>query len=328
LISYRFGRDDLLRTRFAVSPLFELAASLRALRDPGGHSVHLPWAREARARLAGLDYSLLDALHPSGPYAPDFVAPPPQTPLPVFEEELARVRATPPERVRLEVGWTFVGREVPALARPLLDDPASALPGLVDLMAEYWARALAPFWDLIRAVLEADIRQRARHLAGGGALELFAGLHPDVRWHDGALLVDRRHEATVELAGRGLQLVPAVFGWPEVGAMFDPPWQPALIYPPRGVGDLWAPVQEDPEALADLVGRRRARILAALAAEATTSELARRLAASPAGVSEHLGVLRRAGLVRARREGRAVLYSRTAIGDVLTAPASFPGSPS
>ena len=256
------------------------------------------------------------------------MAPPPQTPLPVFEEELARVRATPPERVRLEVGWTFVGREVPAVARPLLDDPASALPGLADLMAEYWARALAPFWDLIRAVLEADIRQRARHLAGGGALELFAGLHPDVRWHDGALLVDRRHEATVELAGRGLQLVPAAFGWPEVGAMFDPPWQPALIYPPRGVGDLWAPARESAEALGELVGRRRASILVALGAEATTTELSRRLAASPAGVSEHLGVLRRAGLVRARREGRAVLYSRTAAGDVLTAPASSPGSPS
>ncbi len=328
MISYRFGRDDLLRTRFAVSPLFELAASLRALRDPGGHSVHLPWAREAQARLAGLDYSLLDALHPSGPYAPDFVAPPPQTPLPVFEEELARVRATPPERARLEVGWTFAGREVPAVARPLLDDPASALPGLADLMAEYWKRAIAPVWDLIRAVLEADIRQRSRHLAGGGALELFAGLHPDVRWHDGALLVDRRHEATVELAGRGLQLVPAAFGWPEVGAMFDPPWQPALIYPPRGVGDLWAPARESTEALGELVGRRRASILVALGAEATTTELARRLAASPAGVSEHLGVLRRAGLVRARREGRAVLYSRTATGDVLTAPASSPGSPS
>jgi hypothetical protein len=77
VIAYRFGRDDLLRTRFAISPLFELAASVRVLRDPGGHSVHLPWVREARARLAGLDYSLIDALHPDGPYAPDFIAPPP-----------------------------------------------------------------------------------------------------------------------------------------------------------------------------------------------------------------------------------------------------------
>jgi DNA-binding transcriptional ArsR family regulator len=195
-------------------------------------------------------------------------------------------------------------------------------------MAEYRKRAIAPWWDAIRAVLEADIRQRARHLAGGGALELFAGLHPDVRWQDGALVVDRAHEATVELAGRGLQLVPAAFGWPRVGAMFDPPWQPALIYPPRGVGDLWAPAGHDPEALGELLGRRRAGILVALRDEATTTELARRLSASPAGVSEHLGVLRRAGLVRARRDGRAVLYSRTAAGDVLTAPSSSPGSPS
>jgi DNA-binding transcriptional ArsR family regulator len=328
MIRYRFGRDDLLRTRFAISPLFELVASVRVLRDPGAHSVHLPWVRGARARLKGFDYALLDALHPTAPYGPDFVAPPPRTPLPDVEEELARVRATPPERVRLEVGWTFEGKRPPAIVQPLLDDPAAALVALVDLMSEYWERALAPSWGAIRAVLEADIRQRARHLAGGGALELFAGLHPDVRWHDGALLVERGHEADVELAGRGLQLVPAAFGWPRVGAMFDPPWQPALIYPPRGVGDLWAPARAGSDALGELLGRRRAGILVALAAEATTTELARRLAASPAGVSEHLGVLRRAGLVRARREGRAVFYSRTAAGDVLTAPSSSPGSPS
>src|SRR3954471_1539017 len=111
MIAYRFGRDDLLRTHFAISPLFELAASLRVLREPGARSVHLPWVREARGRLVGLDHSLLDALQPSGPYAPDFVAPPPLPPLPVVEEELTRVRATPPERVRLELGWLFEGVE-------------------------------------------------------------------------------------------------------------------------------------------------------------------------------------------------------------------------
>jgi DNA-binding transcriptional ArsR family regulator len=329
VIAYRFGRDDLLRTRFAISPLFELVASVRVLRDPGAHSVHLPWVREARARLQGLDYALLDALDPAHtPYAPDFVAPPPSTPLPDVHEELARVRATPPERVRLELEWTFDGGAIPPIARPLYDDPAAALPALVELMAGYWERAIAPVWERVRAVLESDIRQRARALAGGGALELFAGLHHEVRWHDGALIVDRAYEADVELAGRGLQLVPAAFGWPRVGAMLDPPWQPALIYPPRGVGDLWGPRAEDPAALGELLGRRRASILVTLAAEATTTELATRLAASPAGVSEHLGVLRRAGLVRARREGRAVLYSRTAAGDVLTAPSTSPGSPS
>ena len=76
--------------------------------------------------------------------------------------------------------------------------------------------------------------------------------------------------------------------------MIDPPWQPAVVYAPRGVATLWEPAEHAPDALADLLGRRRAAILAAL--PATTQELARRHAASPAGVSEHLAVLRRAGL--------------------------------
>jgi DNA-binding MarR family transcriptional regulator len=50
---------------------------------------------------------------------------------------------------------------------------------------------------------------------------------------------------------------------------------------------------------------------------AATTDLARRLGASPAGVSEHLGILHRAGLVQAARDGRRVLYSRTPTGDAL-----------
>ena len=327
MIGYRFGRDDLLHTRFAISPLFELQASVAALRDPGAHSVHLPWVRAARGRLAGFDYAMLDALLPDRGYAPDFFAPPPRSPLPDVAEELERVRGTDPEEVRRELGWRF-GGEVPDLVRPLVDDVARGIGVLVDMMAGYWELALAPWWEQVQALLEADIRHRAGHLADGGALELFAGLHADVRWRAGTLEVEVPTDAVVELSGRGLQLVPSVFVWPRTGAMFDPPWQPSLIYAPRGVGDLWTPSGEGPAALRDLVGRGRARILTALGAETSTTELARRLEASPAGVSEHLGVLRRAGLVRARREGRSVLYSRTAVGDALTAPASSPGSPS
>jgi DNA-binding transcriptional ArsR family regulator len=127
--------------------------------------------------------------------------------------------------------------------------------------------------------------------------------------------VRRDYEATVELAGRGLLLVPVAFAWPELWAMIDPPWQPAVVYAPRGVATLWQPAERAPGALADLLGRRRAAILTAL--PATTHELARTHAASPAGVSEHLAVLRRAGLVSGHREGRAVRYARTAAGDAL-----------
>jgi DNA-binding transcriptional ArsR family regulator len=329
VIGYRFGREDLLHTRFAISPLFELQASVRAIRDPGAASVHLPWVRAARERLGGFDYALLDAVLPDRGYAPDFLAPPPRSPLPDVAEELERVRGTNALQVQRELGWRF-GADIPDVARPLVDDIARGIDVLVDMMAGYWERALAPWWEEVQALLEADIRHRAGHLADGGALELFDGLHADVRWRAGTLEVQVQTDAVVELAGRGLQLVPSVFVWPHIGAMFDPPWQPTVIYPPRGVGDLWTPAGAGPGpgALGDLVGRRRARILTALSDEASTTELARRLAASPAGVSEHLGVLRRAGLVRARRDGRSVLYSRTAVGDALTAPASSPGSPS
>ena len=58
------------------------------------------------------------------------------------------------------------------------------------MMAGYWERALAPWWDQVRALLEADIRHRAGRLADGGALELFAGLHAGVRWRAGTLEVE------------------------------------------------------------------------------------------------------------------------------------------
>jgi DNA-binding transcriptional ArsR family regulator len=319
VIRFLFGHEDLVRTRFAISPLFDLTWSTDVLRDPAGHSLHLPWARAVRDRLEGLDYTLLDQLVTSGRgYVPDFIAPPPTTPLADLDEELARVRATPPERVATEVGWRFDREPMPAIVREFLEEPRRGLEELTGVMAEYFERAIAPWWAQIRAALEADIVHRARRLTAGGAIEIFDDLHPDVRWRDGVLEVDRPYDEEVDLRGRGLLLVPAAFAWPRIFAMVDEPWQPGLIYTPRGIGMLWEPdTGGDREALDALLGRRRADILATLAVPTTTTDLARRLRASPAGVSEHLGILRRAGLVRAARDGRRVLYERTPMGDAL-----------
>jgi DNA-binding transcriptional ArsR family regulator len=320
VIRFRFGHEDLVRTRFAISPLFDLTWSTDVLRDPAAHSLHLPWARAARRRLEGFDYSLISALATSSVsgYVPDFISPPPTTPLPALDDELARVRATPPERVAIEIGWRFEGRPVPEIVRPLLDDPQRGLEHLTRVMAEYFERAIAPWWAQIRAVLEADIVHRARRLTAGGAIEVFDDLHRDVHWRDGTLEVGRNLDQDVDLRGRGLLLVPAAFAWPQVFAMIDDPWQPGVIYTPRGIGMLWAPDEGgDREAIEALLGRRRAGILATLGTPAATNELARRLGASPAGVNEHLAILRRAGLVRSARDGRRVLYERTPMGDAL-----------
>ena len=327
-ITYSFTREDVLRTRFAISPLFETAASLTALHDPARSSIHLPWIRDARERTRGLELDYLLALVPGHGYAPDFVSPPPQSPLPDFEEELEQVLATDPDQVRKELAWAYPDG-LPDIVRPVAERPRRELKRVAAALREYWQAAVEPYWDRIAAVLEDDIAHRARLLTTGGAIEVFGDLHPEVSYVGAMLIVEREYRAAVDLEGRGLLLSPSVFIWPRAGAFIDPPWQPTLIYPPRGVGGLWAPSEHDPEALADLLGRRRAEILITLDREATTRELARRLSASPAGVSEHLGVLRRAGLVRPRRQGASVYYARTAAGDgLVTAPASAPGSPS
>jgi DNA-binding transcriptional ArsR family regulator len=317
VISYRFGPEDLGRVRFAISPLFEIAASLDVLRDPARHAMHAPWVGTARERLAGLDLALLEAVVPHSGYRPDFVHPPPERPRPGFAAELARVRSTPPEQVARDLDWAYEGALPPSAARVLLDDPPRGMAELTRLMTAYWRRVIEPHWPAIRATLEADIAYRARRLAEGGPLAAFADLHEEVRWRDGELVVERDYESTVELAGRGLLLVPVAFAWPELWAMIDPPWQPAVVYAPRGVATLWEPAEQATGAPADLLGRRRAAILAAL--PATTQELARAHAASPAGVSEHLAVLRRAGLISGHREGRGVRYARTPAGDALVA---------
>ena len=49
----------------------------------------------------------------------------------------------------------------------------------------------------------------------------------------------------------------------------------------------------------------------------STTDLARALGVSAGGVSQHLGVLRAAGLVHGHRVGRSVLYLRSPVGDGL-----------
>jgi hypothetical protein len=320
MITLRLGPEDVANLRFAISPLMEIHNSVRALEHPEAKALHLPWVAATRARVAGIDMGLLHALHPRKAYTPDFVDPPPRSPLEELDDELDTMLATPPDRVRLELRRAYAGRAIPAVLEPLLRDPARELPALADLFRAYWERALAPHWPRIRALLEGDVLYRARRLADGGAAALFADVHPEVSFADATLRIDMPYEVTADLGGRGLLFVPSAFTWPRPAASVEPPWQPFLVYPARGIGALWEPERAaPPEALAALLGARRATVLTALHAPRSTTELARALELSPGSVSQHLSVLREAGLVHGHRVGRAVLYVRSEKGESLTA---------
>lgn len=319
-VRYQFGRDDLLRTRFAIAPLMDLIGAFYLLRDPARAVMHRPWVSWARPRTAGLDLSLLDIAAPPGRsgFWPVFIGPPPREPHARIGSELDRVRATPPAQVTAEIMRAYPRK--PAAVRPFADDPAGTLAALAEQMRAFWDAALAPWWARISAVLEAEIAFRARRLVAGGPHTAFTGLHQTVRWQDDTLVVQPtgKAPAEVDLAGRGLLLIPAVFTWPRVWPRTDPPWDPALVYPAAGIAEAWAGDGQGGDALAALIGQRRARILRELDRPASTLVLAQRMEVSAGGVSDHLRVLHRAGLVTAHREGRHVIYTRTAKGDNLS----------
>jgi DNA-binding transcriptional ArsR family regulator len=71
------------------------------------------------------------------------------------------------------------------------------------------------------------------------------------------------------------------------------------------------------EDLARLIGRPRAVLLTALAEPASTTGLAARARLPVSSVSEHLAILRAAGLVSTTRTGRYLVHQRTALGVAL-----------
>ena len=116
--------------------------------------------------------------------------------------------ATPADQVRAEVRRVYAPAPLPPLLQPFDDDPAAAVAALAELVRAYWARALAPHWPRIRALLEGDVLHRARRLADGGAQRLFADIHPELRFADDTLFIDMPFDGHLDLGGRGLLFVP------------------------------------------------------------------------------------------------------------------------
>ncbi|MFF0472867.1 DUF5937 family protein [Streptomyces sp. NPDC004284] len=322
----RFGEADPLRIRFAISPLWETHSAVRVLARPAKQGYHLPWMRRIADAARELDLGPLQLLMPLRGHNPDFLYPPPLGPAAAFEDEIAAVRETDPSLVLDDFERALA--ETPGAAdteegRRLLADPAGAVLRLADLLRAAYEALIAPDWPRLRALLEADVAYHSRRLAEGGLERLLDELHPafDFAAETATLRVDYPGEHDRPLDGQGLVLMPSVFTWPDVVSGFDPPWQPTVVYPARGIGGLWSePRDRTPEALARLLGPVRADVLCALAEPMGTTALAHLLGRAPSSVSAHLSVLRDAGLLTSRRYGHQVLYERTPLGIAVSQP--------
>jgi len=96
---------------------------------------------------------------------------------------------------------------------------------------------------------------------------------------------------------------------------------PRLILPAADDGSGHAHLRNGARAhqaaLAALIGRNQAAVLASVGDGCTTTELAGRAGISLAAASQHATVLRDAGLIASRRQGGAVLHVLTPLGTEL-----------
>ncbi|MFG2739558.1 winged helix-turn-helix domain-containing protein [Streptomyces chartreusis] len=320
MLRFEVSVEDLLRSRFALSPALDLCLLLRSLAGQGrplprAWATRLAPAFERLRRETELDAVLALQTPQRGP---NFVAPPPRGLTQTWADDLAVIRATPLEAARDEIAATGPSTRDPRVRAVL--DSTDAVSRIAEAMDEAWQELLAMDWPQLRAVCERDVVHRVGVIGQHGWATTIESLHPGIAWRDGGIELASFRGGTVRLAGDGLLLIPSVFVG-HIATHLEDPWPKTLVYRARGTAALWGEqaTVPQPDALTALVGRARARLLLALDAPASTSHLARSLAMAPGAVGDHLAILRGAGLLVRARSGRSVLYRRTPLGEALVA---------
>ncbi|MCO1577091.1 winged helix-turn-helix domain-containing protein [Crossiella sp. SN42] len=307
--------------RLSHSPIMEAVWWLNLAARGGRHPVFGDTGALARDALGAAAVDLVtDLLAPEGNhYTPDLLTPQPRpgAPAEVFQAQLADLAGSSAEAVLTQLRYAedHWGRPVSTRVRRLAE--AGTLAGrLAEGIETFWRLALAEGWHRIEALAEADLNDRAKTLATRGVGALLSTLDPKCHWTGSAVTVDKPYPVDLDLSGQAIVLAPSVLSWPKFMLQCDDKRQVALYYPAARIGLRG---RRDPAELARVVGATRAALLADLDAPRSTAELAGRHELAAATVSYHLGALRRTGLVTARRDGRFVLYQRSAQADALLA---------
>ncbi|MEU2157141.1 helix-turn-helix domain-containing protein [Streptomyces sp. NPDC019396] len=329
------------RLRFAASPLAELTAMLHVLAEPGHHPQLAGWAADV---WAGLRPELAERLREAEflwrSSQADFLIP--ARPRPTLAEELddvdriddetyvtaALVTTCGSNRVHFAAPSPLTdatareraldlalarGARQEAFAERLLADPASVRTRVRHTLEQCAEAFFDAAWAGVAVRLATDLRLKNDLLKRQGIGPALASVSGAVSLApDGAcIIVDKLQDKATTAHGAGVTFIPSVFGRPHLVAVHAPGWQPVVQYPVAEPSPS-QPVSLETvtlrlEALAHPVRLRLLRTLAR--GPHTTRELAHTWELSPPEASRHLAVLRRAGLLTARRHGRYVRYT-------------------
>ncbi|MEO3756301.1 winged helix-turn-helix domain-containing protein [Streptomyces sp. B6B3] len=330
MLRVHFTSEDLARVRVAAGPdfLWEISNSVQTLQRRDGTRVFGEWRRWARERLPGSG-RLLSNLLPSYGYSPDFLTPT-SGDCGTLGAAVDTLMRTPRSRLRGDLALLAGSRQPSGWTRSLAAGDAATLRRLGRAVHSYHVEVLAPFWQRVHAHIDADRAVRLLSLLDGGVEGLLAGLGPQFRWRPPVLDVAYPVDQQLRLRGRGLTLQPSFFCWPTPITLADAELPPVLVYPIQHAAGWARRVPGDGAAngsgpLGALLGHTRAAILHATLTGCSTVEVARRLNVTHPAVSQHVKVLRAAGLVTTvRRAGRSC-HVATAEGRALIRAAGGAG---
>ncbi|MCQ8194422.1 ArsR/SmtB family transcription factor [Streptomyces rugosispiralis] len=209
---------------------------------------------------------------------------------------------------------------------------ATVAPEVRHLLAaeDFSAIAVAPYWERIRAHLDAARELMRDVMWRDGVGALLNGLGPGIRWNAPALEISGVGAGELRPGGCGIVLAPSLF-LQRAGHVVgvdprDPQNAPFLVFPvrprPEDLPGLLTAAdltrkdcrRAEPDRLAALVGRTRAAALRELREGCSNIELAERLGVTTAAVSQHTAILRAAGLILTERKRGQAVHTLTPLG--------------
>ncbi|MEU2080022.1 DUF5937 family protein [Streptomyces sp. NPDC013489] len=329
------------RLRFAASPLAELTAMLHVLAEPAHHPQLADWADDVWATMPPeLARQLREAQFLWRSSRADFLVPArPRRTLTAELDDLDRIddetyvataltTTCGNNRIHFPAPSPLADRAAragaldlaqargalqEAFAERLLTDPTAVRAQVRRTLEQCSEAFFDTAWTAIATELATDLRQKndllTRHgiEATLGSVSSAVTLAPD----GNSIIVDQLQDNTTTARDQGVTFIPSTYGRPHLVVIHAPGRPPVVQYPATPHNPSQPMPQETValrlEALAHPV---RLRILRTLArGPHTNSELAHAWKLTPPEVSRHLAVLRRAGLLTARRQGRYVQYT-------------------
>lgn len=326
MLRIHFSAEDLARTTLSTEPdpLWEVLLSLHMLQVEDGPLPYGAWRQRMRRRLPRETVGPLAALAPPVGYSPDFLTPTLQSKeigqSGEFGAAVDQMLSAPRQRVRQDLSRLSARRTAATWVRQLAEARPETLHRLGHSVRVYHRAALAPYWPSLRAAVQTDHRARMQDLTSGGVAAMLAGIHPEARWHNQVLEIASFPDDDMHLDGRGLRLQPSYFCWNSPTKLMDSSLPPVLVFPiRRGSGllhsDRTGGTTQDH--LAALLGRTRATVLALTVNGCSTTQLVGACKITLATASHQTAVLRDAGLIVSRRQGKSVIHRATGLGHAL-----------